>query len=215
MKPLKNGGGYNGPPLARSINVLYGEKRASERLQRIASPDLKRFRGALGYGPSYRPSYDSASPYGAGMTGYVYFIAPEALLHRRFSDALVKIGFTRGDPVIRLRALQTGSPQTLVLWSYIDGSESLERSFHEAFSNMRSHGEWFYAQYKLAAFLRQLGEEPNIGRFIPREQLEAALYDTLFNDAVPEDMDEMDWRSSCDDDYLAPHFHSIWSEAKA
>jgi hypothetical protein len=119
------------------------------------------------------------------VSGVVYFIGPEALLHRRDGSALVKIGFTRSNPLQRLRALQTGSPLTLRLWAYVEGSESLEAAFHSTFAELRSHGEWFFVQDKLEVFLRYLGEEPHIGRLIPREQMEVAIYDSLVCDVVP------------------------------
>lgn len=119
------------------------------------------------------------------MSGFVYFIGPEALLHRRDGSALVKIGFTSSNPLQRLRSLQTGSPLPLRLWAYVEGTEALEAALHSTFAELRSHGEWFFVQDKLYAFLRYLGEEPDIGRLIPREQVEVAIYDCLLCDTAP------------------------------
>lgn len=121
------------------------------------------------------------------MNGFVYFIAPEAVLHRNESDSCVrvKIGFTTGHPRQRLNALQTGSPVSLSLWAFTPGSEALERAFHETFSELRSHGEWFFVVDKLRLLLSMLGQEPNIGQLIPREQMSVAIRDAL----IAEDID--------------------------
>lgn len=118
------------------------------------------------------------------MSGFVYFIAPEAILHRDESDScrVVKIGYTKGHPRQRLSALQTGSPAPLVLWAFTPGPESLERAFHEAFAELRSHGEWFFAYDKLRHLLSLLGEEPHIGRLIKTEQMSVAIRDALLCD---------------------------------
>lgn len=118
------------------------------------------------------------------MSGFVYFIAPEALLHRdeRDSCRVVKIGYTKGHPRQRLNALQTGSPAPLVLWAFTPGPEALEKAFHEAFAGLRSHGEWFFAYSKLRHLLSLLGEEPNIGHLIQPEQMGIAIRDALLCD---------------------------------
>jgi hypothetical protein len=124
------------------------------------------------------------------VSGFVYFIGPEALLHREWDTALVKIGYTSNHPLDRLRALQTGSPVYLSLWAYTPGSPELERAFHEAFEPLRSHGEWFFAHYKLADFLGYLGQEPNIGNLISAEQMEIALFDNVQSASPPVPVDE-------------------------
>lgn len=145
--------------------------------------------------------------------GFVYFIAPEAALHREEYDSLVKIGFTRGNPHDRLRNLQTGSPLRLVLWAYIDGTPELEKAFHDAFAELQSHGEWFFVLFKLWDFLRYLGEEPNIGQRVTRERLEVAVYDVLFSDVVPHpSVPEEAWKRSIDMAPLRPFFPELWEE---
>lgn len=149
------------------------------------------------------------------MSGFVYFVAPEALLHRS-DDSLVKIGFTNGHPRFRLRNLQCGSPLPLVLWAYVEGGTALERAFHEAFADLRAHGEWFYVADKLRDFLAYLGEEPNIGNLISRERLEVALHDVLFCDWPSHpSIDEGDWLRSCRTEALKPYFPDVWSERYA
>ena len=85
------------------------------------------------------------------MSGFVYFIAPEALLCRQQDDELryVKIGYTGNKPEARLAALQTGCPAPLTLIAYIDGSPELERDFHNTFADLRMTGEWFCVAHKL------------------------------------------------------------------
>ena len=146
------------------------------------------------------------------MSGFVYFIGPEALLHRE--DALVKIGYTRNNPRVRLSALQIGSPLPLVLWAYTPGNEDLERAFHATFAELRSHGEWFYVHYKLFDFLGYLGDEPNIGNLITPEQLEVAVFDNIFSLAVPHpSVPEREWLQSAEPERLAGHFPDLWREA--
>lgn len=144
------------------------------------------------------------------MSGFVYFIAPEALLHRSFPDSIVKIGYTSSHPKKRLRALQTGSPVPLVLWAYTNGTEQLEKAFHDAFSELRAHGEWFYAEYKLHDFLCYLGDEPNIGNFIDREKIGVALFDNVLSDFVPHpSVPEDEWKGSADFSPLAAFYPEL------
>lgn len=126
------------------------------------------------------------------MSGFVYFIAPEAVLHRPEHDPcrVVKIGFTASHPRQRLRTLQTGSPAPLVLWAFTPGSEALEGAFHETFAELQSHGEWFFVEDKLRLLLSMLGDEPNIGNLIQPQQMGVAIRDALVSDSaeiVPDD----------------------------
>lgn len=66
----------------------------------------------------------------------VYFI--EAV-----GAGLVKIGFTDGDPMDRLRQLQTGSAHPLRLRHSTTGTQARERSLHLHFAHLRESGEWF------------------------------------------------------------------------
>lgn len=147
------------------------------------------------------------------MSGFVYFVAPEALFHRDEYDALVKIGFTRGNPHARLAALQTGSPVHLKLWAYADGSPELEKAFHNTFAGLRSHGEWFWAHFKFRDFLGYLGHEPNTGNRITKEQLEVAVFDNIFSSHPPyPDTPESEWLASAEPQYLRPFFPHLWEE---
>lgn len=109
------------------------------------------------------------------MNGYVYFIAPDALLHRSFPDNVVKIGFTTGSVEARRSALQIGSPLPLKVWGYTPGSLELESAFHRSFADVRSHGEWFFAKRQLADLLRIVGEEPDVGRLVRTSEMMSIL----------------------------------------
>lgn len=79
-------------------------------------------------------------------TGTIYFIASA-------ETARIKIGFTAGDPVARLKNLQTGSPTKLTLLAHRSGTIDNEQWLHGEFAEERLHGEWFHASDRLVAFL--------------------------------------------------------------
>ncbi len=112
---------------------------------------------------------------------YVYFIAPEAVFCRR-EEALqvVKIGFTKSHPSARMNNLQTGSPVTLELLAFIDGSPDLERAFHECFAELRWQGEWFLLERKLHDFIGYFDGMPPNDRYVQRERLEVSIFDNIF-----------------------------------
>lgn len=70
--------------------------------------------------------------------GFVYFIAigDPYISH-------VKVGYTKGDPALRLKALQTGCPFPLKILGFIIGNEDQERELHRVFEQYRTVGEWF------------------------------------------------------------------------
>ena len=70
------------------------------------------------------------------MSGTVYFISCT-------ETNRVKIGFTTGEPIARLKSLQTGSAGQLRLMCSHPGSMDDERNLHERFAECRLHGEWF------------------------------------------------------------------------
>lgn len=55
----------------------------------------------------------------------------------------IKIGFTKGDPGKRLRALKTGSSTRIGIVAVHPGTQELERQLHERFAADHAHGEWF------------------------------------------------------------------------
>lgn len=75
-------------------------------------------------------------PGGQWKDGFIYYVmSPET--------GRMKIGFTRGHPAKRLKALQTGSPTKLGVVAYHPGDEETERRLHAEFKADRLHGEWF------------------------------------------------------------------------
>jgi hypothetical protein len=132
------------------------------------------------------------------VKGFVYFIAPEALFHRDEDTQLVKIGYTRNRPEARLAALQCGSPLTLDLFAYTNGSEELERAFHAAFANFRSHGEWFFVGGKLWHFLCYFDAPPG-ERYVTPDQVAVSIYDNILSDTPPhQSIDRNEWVTSVD-----------------
>jgi hypothetical protein len=70
--------------------------------------------------------------------GYVYLINTEELSN------IYKIGFTKKDPNIRLKQLQTGNPNKLNLfYSFKVKDESIEHKLHNIFKNKKINNEWF------------------------------------------------------------------------
>lgn len=71
----------------------------------------------------------------------------------------MKIGFTTGDPMHRLRNLQCGSPVKLGIYTAFAGNRAMEKMLHETFAPLRLHGEWFSVKGKLRDFLMCLHDD--------------------------------------------------------
>lgn len=56
---------------------------------------------------------------------------------------LIKIGFTKGDILLRMAALQTACPEQLRLLGTGPGGRYMERALHNLLKNFRARGEWF------------------------------------------------------------------------
>lgn len=91
---------------------------------------------ALGY-VVLRRNEKNNGPAAAQIFGFVYFIQSGA--------GPIKIGFTVGDPIDRMKTLQTGSPKTLRLLAAIKATPQMERFLHKALRRHRLRGEWFRA----------------------------------------------------------------------
>jgi hypothetical protein len=101
----------------------------------------------------------------ASVEGNVYFV--EAAGRR-----MVKIGYATNVNK-RIRTLQIGSPDRLVLVHVMPGTRETESLFHGRFQRYRARGEWFYIAGRLAQFLGYHSE------FNPEKELtlsEAAKY---------------------------------------
>jgi hypothetical protein len=55
----------------------------------------------------------------------------------------LKIGYTRGEPEVRLKQLQTGSAADLRLMACHAGTLDDEKYLHQKFASERLRGEWF------------------------------------------------------------------------
>lgn len=90
--------------------------------------------------PDKRPVYDDL----------VYFV--------QMRDGPIKIGAT-GDPLKRIRALQTACPSPLTLLAIMDGGYQVEAALHRLFRRFRLHGEWFSPAAPLVHFIDDLVAE--------------------------------------------------------
>jgi len=85
--------------------------------------------------------------------GFVYFIKMEETRE-------IKIGFTVKNPKERLKDLQTGNSNKLILLGYIDGTKQDEYNLHQEFSEERkSIGEWFKPSPRLKFRINELLEK--------------------------------------------------------
>jgi hypothetical protein len=64
----------------------------------------------------------------------------------------VKIGFAK-DVGLRIKTLQTGCADPIVVAFSQPGSRSTERGYHKRFAHLRGAGEWFRVEGDLAVFL--------------------------------------------------------------
>ncbi len=65
----------------------------------------------------------------------------------------IKIGYTLGSPIERLRSFRTGNPRALALLVTIPGGRTLEVALHARFAELRVSGEWFRADARLLGFI--------------------------------------------------------------
>jgi len=80
--------------------------------------------------------------------GCVYF-----LLGRK--SKRLKIGHSFHVPS-RVKALQSSSPEELVVIKTIPGSQQLETRLHKKFAHLRLHGEWFRATTEIMEYIQSL-----------------------------------------------------------
>lgn len=79
------------------------------------------------------------------MRGKIYFIG-------HGGSKTMKVGYTSGNPHMRMAALQTGSPDKLYMMGWIAGTLDEERELHRRFAHLRVSGEWFRFEAELEEF---------------------------------------------------------------
>lgn len=97
----------------------------------------------LAANPDLRPALCQAARYRASRTRPVCRPAEFVYFIEATTSGLIKIG-SASNPVGRLAALQTGSPERLRLLGTEPGGAARERELHSIFAADRSHGEWFH-----------------------------------------------------------------------
>lgn len=87
----------------------------------------------------------------------IYFI-------KNIATSNIKIGFS-DNPRKRLKELQTGSAEKLVLIKTIEGDQKLEGQLHELFSHCRLDGEWFSPADEILEFIKGKDRKTLEGKF--------------------------------------------------
>jgi hypothetical protein len=77
--------------------------------------------------------------------GWIYFISEE-------NNNRVKIGYSK-DPYKRLKQLQTGNSNKLILLNAIPGSQKEERKWHKLFCHSKINNEWFHLSEEILTFI--------------------------------------------------------------
>src|SRR6266540_2799107 len=89
---------------------------------------------------------------------WIYFIQSQA-------TRLIKIGRS-GNPAARIKSLQTGSPENLVLVGMIrvrrSQAELEEIGLHRRFVRLRHHNEWFLPGTELLDFIGNLPKSQDV-----------------------------------------------------
>lgn len=69
----------------------------------------------------------------------------------------IKIGFTTNLDK-RIKALQTASPDNLILLAAVEGSERTERGLHARFGEHRQRGEWFAPAPEILEYIEECSQ---------------------------------------------------------
>ena len=92
------------------------------------------------------------SPFNEHNNGFVYFFSIEDL-------SRIKIGYTKHNPIKRLKYYQSDETQKLVMIAvYPVPYKRIERNIHKFFSHLRinKRREWFYWQGRMCALLKEM-----------------------------------------------------------
>lgn len=89
--------------------------------------------------------------------GYVYFIQGKC-------GGAIKVGYSV-NPEGRLRELQTGYPDTLMILLMIPGTQSTERALHKEFEAAKLKGEWFRPDAAVIERIKELNGKYHGGQY--------------------------------------------------
>ena len=86
--------------------------------------------------------------------GYIYFIA---------NKDKIKIGYTKNSVEKRLKQLQTGNDEYLVLLGFLRGGPEEEKMLHKQFAQyrIRQNGEWFFPSEELLEYINANNAQPH------------------------------------------------------
>jgi len=79
--------------------------------------------------------------------GFVYFIKSK-------KNGYIKIGWST-DPLLRLKTLQTGSGDILILIGCISGTRKLEGKVHKVMKRLKIHHEWYLPDKNLITYIKE------------------------------------------------------------
>lgn len=96
----------------------------------------------------FTPSYLLPSPQPEKRQGFVYFMGAKD------GGTPIKIGWA-GDVAERLKEVQTGSWEPLIVHGFVPGTTENEAWVHRRLAQHRVHGEWFQRQPALAELAYQ------------------------------------------------------------
>lgn len=101
--------------------------------------------------------------------GWVYFI-------RATESGWIKIGYTAGDPLVRMAALQTGNHEALELIVAIRAPQAKEKELHRRFAAHNTRGEWFKPDPLLIGFVDALKWSSDFDRYEPPLTMPATAF---------------------------------------
>lgn len=127
------------------------------------------------------------------MSGFVYLIGPKDWALNR-----VKIGFSTGKPIARLKSMQTGCPFPLQVYGFFRGDMAVERLLHATFASLREQGEWFRLEGKLLALVGSLFAETYGEEELGRHAMDSLLYSTIMTEEPPPTYPLGEWRTSAE-----------------
>jgi hypothetical protein len=93
------------------------------------------------------------------MSGYIYLMFKVYLISANYPDSqYYKIGWTKRDPIKRLKELKTGNSQELELVDFFESKwgPRIESNLHKFFNQNRCEGEWFKLNQEDVSNFREL-----------------------------------------------------------